>query len=348
MNYWLHRISHHAEVSYPLLDKNILSIGFSDFSNQEFIDDILKEETWEKRWGVLEKKFDETWGTRPRTRHNLWRFIDGFKKGDRIVVPSWGVFSIYELVSEKPQPISNLKIDGLNDWNKKPLIVKDGLLQRGNNQIDLGFYWEVKPIAKNMSRKDFADAPLTSRMKIRTTNTNVFNIKDSIEKAIVSFQKNKPINLYSEILDKIAPQVLKSLTSELNPDKFENLVKFYFERNGATEVYIPAKNEKGKEGDADVIAIFEPIKIIIFTQVKFHNIKSETNKWAVEQIKYYRNNKEAMDDNYTKIAWVITSANGFTKDCIRIAQEEKIHLIDGKRFAEMIVEAGILDLNKAM
>ena len=46
--YWLHRISHHKEVSYPLLDNNMLSIGFSDFSNQEFIDDVLREDTKEK------------------------------------------------------------------------------------------------------------------------------------------------------------------------------------------------------------------------------------------------------------------------------------------------------------
>lgn len=55
-----------------------------------------------------------------------------------------------------------------------------------------------------------------------------------------------------------------------------------------------------------------------------------------------------MDDDYTKIAWVITSANGFTEKCMRIAQEEKVHLIDGNRFAEMIIEAGILDLNKTL
>ena len=125
------------------------------------------------------------------------------------------------------------------------------------DRIDLGFYWEVKPIAKNMSRKDFADSALTSRMKIRTTNTNILDLKESVEKALISYEKDKPINLYSEILEKITPQVLKSLKSELNPDKFENLVKFYFEKNGATDVYIPAKNEKGKEGDADVVAIFE-------------------------------------------------------------------------------------------
>ena len=55
-----------------------------------------------------------------------------------------------------------------------------------------------------------------------------------------------------------------------------------------------------------------------------------------------------MVDGYTEILWVITSANHFTEECIRIAQEENIHLIDGNRFTEMIIEAGILDINKTM
>ena len=32
-NYWIHRISHIAEISYPLLDNNYLSYGFSDFAS---------------------------------------------------------------------------------------------------------------------------------------------------------------------------------------------------------------------------------------------------------------------------------------------------------------------------
>lgn len=347
MNYWLHRISHHAEVSYPLLKQNKLSIGFSDFATQEFIDDLLQNEG-DKRWQILEEMFEYMWGSRPRTRHNLWRFLVKFKKGDKVVVPSWGEFSVYEIISEKPKPISDLNSPDLRDWNKNKLELRNGLLYRSDHLIDLGFFWDVAPVAKKMSRKDFADAPLTSRMKIRTTNSNISHLKESVERALISFANNRPINLYSEIVEKVAPQVLKSLKTNLNPDKFENLVKFYFQRNGATEVYIPAKNESGKEGDADVIAIFEPIKTIIYAQVKFHNIKSETNKWAVEQIKDYRNNKELLDDDYTKIAWVITSANGFTENSIKMAQEERIQLIDGNRFAEMLIEAGILDLNKAL
>ena len=36
--YWLHRISHCQETSRPLLEKGFLTIGFSDFSNPEFLD----------------------------------------------------------------------------------------------------------------------------------------------------------------------------------------------------------------------------------------------------------------------------------------------------------------------
>ena len=32
MNYYLHRISHHDELAYPLLERGILSIGWSDFA----------------------------------------------------------------------------------------------------------------------------------------------------------------------------------------------------------------------------------------------------------------------------------------------------------------------------
>ena len=83
MNYWLHRISHHAEVSYPLLEQNLLTIGFSDFANQKFIDNILNASNkWKERWTQLEKELANTWAEKTRTRHNLWRFIEGFKKND--------------------------------------------------------------------------------------------------------------------------------------------------------------------------------------------------------------------------------------------------------------------------
>lgn len=350
MNVWLHRISHHAEVSYPLLERDELTIGFSDFSNQEFIDDVLNGTEWQDRWNALETKFDDTWGGRPRTRHNLWRFIESMKKGDWVIVPSWGTFSVFEIDAEKPQPIANASINNLTDWHKSSIFVKDNLLARKNKQeeevIDLGFFWKVKPIAKGIARYEYADAPLTSRMKIRTTNAWITDLKESVVKALKAHEIKKPVNLHSQILEAVVPNILQSLKTELTPDKFEYVVKWYFQRVGATEVIIPSKNESGKEGDADVIAIFEPIKTVIYTQVKFH--EGETNSWAIEQIKNYKNNKEAMDDGYSRIGWVITTANKYSDDCFALAKEEKVQLIEGEKFAAMLLEAGITNLNRAI
>ncbi|MEO0075759.1 MAG: hypothetical protein ABIK31_06600, partial [candidate division WOR-3 bacterium] len=96
MNIWLHRISHHAEIAYPLLDNGYLSIGFSDFSESDFIKDVCSD----KGWQLFENYFDDVWDSRPRTRTNLWRFVVDMKKGDLVIVPSWGTFSVYELTEE--------------------------------------------------------------------------------------------------------------------------------------------------------------------------------------------------------------------------------------------------------
>ncbi len=347
-NYWLHRISYHAEVSYPLLDNNFLTIGFSDFADQSILDKIQAGTKWETRWNQLEISFDEMWGSRPRTRHNLWRFIE-MKKDDLVVIPSWGTFSVYKIVAEKPAPIGKIPLKEFRDWQKREVKVKDGLLYREATVIDLGFFWEVRPIATGISRYDYADSALTARMKIRSTNALITDLQHSVQNAILAYELKRPINLHSQIVEAIIPQVLKTLKTELSPDKFETIIKWYFERIGATEVYIPSKNENGKEGDADVIAIFEPIKTVIYVQAKFHD--GETSTWAIDQIIAYKNNKEksseAMDDGYTRIGWVISTSERYSDECSNMAKEDKIQLVDGRKFAIMLIEAGIININKA-
>ncbi len=208
MKYWLHRISHHAEVSYPLLEKNILTIGFSDFANQEFIKKILTGKNWQERWDNLEGEFENTWGDHPRIRHNLWRFIEGFKKNDWIIIPSWGTFYIYELVSEKPEPIGNLKIDKLKDWHGNELKIKDGKLHNEKDEIDIGFYWKVKPIAKKIPRK-LADDALKKKMKYRGTNIHISDIENSI---LNTWQISKgKVNVKQCIIDSISIQNFYSI-----------------------------------------------------------------------------------------------------------------------------------------
>ncbi len=219
MNYWLHRISHHAEISYPLLEQDILTIGFSDFANQKFIDNILNAgNKWKAKWQQLEKELANTWAEKARTRHNLWRFIEGFKKNDWIIIPSWGTFYIYEIISEKPQPIGNIN-NKLKDWHGNKIEVKNGKLYDKDKLIDIGFYWKVKPIAKEISRKKYADFALTAKMKNHYTNSNITEIQESIKKALFNFKQNKPIEIQSQIDDNI--DITMDILQNINSQKEE-------------------------------------------------------------------------------------------------------------------------------
>ncbi|NJL14447.1 MAG: restriction endonuclease [Microscillaceae bacterium] len=137
--------------------------------------------------------------------------------------------------------------------------------------------------------------------------------------------------------------VLESIKKELNPNKFEELIRTYFKTVGANEVTTPAKNESNKDGDADIVAVFENLKLIMYIQAKFQT--GQISEWGTNQILDYKTNKESLDDGYNKIAWVITTADTFNKDAENIAKDNEIQLINGLEFAKMLLNAGIGLLN---
>lgn len=350
MNYWLHRISHHAHIAHPLLFKhNILTIGFSDFSSQQFIDDVLEPSHYSDRLGVVDNYVASNWG-RPqnfRSRYSIWRFIEGFRDGDMVLVPTQGKFSVFKLLGN-PKPIGNLKIQNLKDWHDQTIEIKK-LAIRNDEELDIGFYWEVEPVELWIERNEYADAALTSRMKIRTTTNWLQGFDESIQRAIAAKRANKPINIYASILETSVPEILNNIKKDLDADKMEKLVQWYFNRIGATKTFIPAKNERDKEGDADVVAIFEPIKTIYYVQVKFHT--GTTDSWATHQVVKYRNKKvdeeslNDLDDGYNKISWVVSTADNYDEASEKIALENRVQLINGKELSRLIIEAGISDLS---
>jgi len=344
MKYWLHRISYFANVSYPLLDKGYLSIGFSDFTDETFIKEVS-----ESNWDYFEKAFKETWGNCPATRYNLWRFIAEMCKNDIVLIPNpWKTFSIYEIEEQKVILPSSLPIDNSwFDWNKiKITRDKDGhLILDGEKDgfIDLGFFRKVKLIEREIPRYEYADEALYASMKNRKTNVNITKLKESIEDAIKSFQKKEPINLKNCLFESSIEKWLEIIHSKLNPTKFEKLVKLFFERVGATSIEMnPDKNNPDKAGDVDVIADFEPIKTIINVQVKFH--KNETNEIPVQQIRDFANSQENLNDGYSRQYWIISSCDSFSDECNRLAFENSIILINGNQFIRMIMEAGLQNI----
>jgi predicted Mrr-cat superfamily restriction endonuclease len=206
--------------------------------------------------------------------------------------------------------------------------------------LDIGFLRKVKLIAKDISRYDYADAALTSRMKVRNTNANINDFEEDIKKAFESFRKNKPINLKSVLYELSVENWLKAILAELNENKFEFLVQNYFLRVGATDVYIPSKNETGKTGDVDIVATFDPIRTIINVQVKYY--KGQTSDWAIQQIKDFAKSREELTDGYSRQYWVIS----FSDEGIKLAMENSVILIDGRQFVKMLIDVGVQTINE--
>ena len=343
--YYLHRISHEGNVSYGLLEKGFLTLGWSKFSDTDILDAAREPEY--KRFNPISESLGEG---KNRSRWCMWYFAR-MEKGDKVVVPLYGgLFSVYE-VDEIAKSISDLEQENpevYGAWDSRKIVWKDHRLydEVGERQIDLGFFIKVKPIVQNVPR-NYVTGELISRMKIRQTSADITDIADVVDSGIEAGLKNKPITLYEDVIDILTEKMQASIISTLDSDKFEQLIKWYLERCGARSAWIPAKNESGKRdgADADIIAEFDNLKYIVYVQAKWH--KGETADWAVHQIDSYKNQKSEGDPAYTYAAWAITSADRFTEKAQSEADKKNVRLIAGKEFARMLINMGLLDVNDA-
>ena len=345
--YYLHRISHENETSYSLLEKGFLTLGWEIFTDSGILD-AAREDGY-PQFGIIAGKYGED---RNRSRWNIWYFARMYI-GDIVVVPLYGgLFSVYE-VRELAEPITALErvlssVQGY--WNRHRISWKEHRLfdEAENRKVDLGFFVKAEPIVINVPRK-IVDGTLISRMKIRTTNADITDIEASVDSAIKAGKENKPITLYESTIDTLASQLQKSIQKNLDDIKFEHLIKWYLERCGANTVWIPPKNERGKEdgADADVIADFMHLNYMVYVQAKHHNNARETSEWAVHQIVSYKEQKRGDDPSYTYATWAITSGDAFSDRAIKEAAENHVRLITGKEFSQMLLNIGLLDLNDA-
>lgn len=342
-NYWLHRITggdNALRFSYPLLfNHNYLSIGWCDMSE----DEVLKNIEERGIQAINEWMQGENWGL-PRNRWNLCRFICEMKKGDIVIVPTQYVFSVFEIVDNTIYSNESIDKNIFIDWDGKAATMDDrGYMVCDDNKIvDLGFYRKVALIEKGIPRDGFADAALQSRMKIRQTNSMINDLKESVENSIKAYKRGKPINLTNEIISNTAPIILNKIRELINPDKFEDLVEWYLTSIGANPVIKPSKNESStEEGDADRVAYFENIKTAIMVQIKKHD--ANTNDWAVQQIKSWKKNHDY--GGYSTQMWVISTCDDFSEEAKREAESSDVRLINGLKFCEMILNAGLNGLS---
>lgn len=342
-NYWLHRItggSYALPVAWQLLhkkdaDEHYISIGWSDLSS-----DVLVKEAKAGYWDAVRNLFADEQYTLAYSAWCLIRFIKDMQQGDYVVVPSWGTFSVYEIADDIVLSNESCSDIHFEDWDGNSLKMKDSYLRdEKGNAIDLGFYRKVIPVEVDIPRSEYAEAALISRMKIRQTNADINDLWEQVEKAIAAKRAKKPINLKSAILENIVENTFEQIKKTLDANKFEKLVEWYLESLGATWTKTPAKNEsKTEDGDADRVAYFEKLKLVVMVQAKRH--EDTTTDWAVEQITAYKANNKPSDD-YSTIMWVISTCDQYSEEAIKKAKDNGVRLIDGREFTRLILESGL-------
>lgn len=343
MSCYLHRISHESEISYPLFDLGYLSIGWGDASYPDVLNATGDREAFRT---ALAK-----YGFTSKNIFYLQTFL-GFQPGDTAVVPTYGsMFSVVKVTST-PEAVGMLMSfpKFYNPSNQEFYYSKDkkrfctdfGGVTR---EYDIGFLVKFEVIHRDIPRT-YADNELTKRMKFRGTTCNTDDLDRSIGKAISA---KGPISLHGKIVSNVVDSVLEAIGSAIDDGKFERLIAWYLKRIGADEVFIPSKNESGKSdgADGDVVATFEQLKIRILVQAKHHDIGSETDDWAVQQISSYADQKSI--DGYTDIPWVITTAK-FSKTALQRAEDDQrnTRLIDGRGFSEMLINAGLSSVDAGL
>jgi hypothetical protein len=60
MKYWMHRIANHEEISYPLLNRGCLSIGWSEIAAEK--ECLAEMNKLAAAWKVFERAYENAYG----------------------------------------------------------------------------------------------------------------------------------------------------------------------------------------------------------------------------------------------------------------------------------------------
>ncbi len=145
------------------------------------------------------------------------------------------------------------------------------------------------------------------------------------------------ISLHDKIIDYVKME-LNKIDSSNSKISFENICKRIIEANGYSIIRRNYYDKKG--GDVDFfcmrekgdISPFEQGSIELLVQVKKHQDK--TGKKAVEQI------LQMINENQD--GCVMSLADGFSKDAEKLAYDNGIILIDGRKVCELLVKSFIV------
>lgn len=182
MNIWIHRTTQLTETAHWLLEQGYLSIGFSEFSDPEFIKYVCRENGRQ----IFEKYVEAQYASLPSACEDLWRFVVEMRKGDKVIVPESAGYSVYELTEDLAKAIAEVEVSGCRDKNGHPVHTKDdgGLYAHTGELIDLGFVRRVTLVQKNINPNYGPFSGLTPFLKMDEMIANVSHLGKGLEEEL--------------------------------------------------------------------------------------------------------------------------------------------------------------------
>lgn len=220
-NYFMHRINggkNAFEISHKLLESGYLSIGWSDFSSQQFVQDVMKNGI-----SAIDEKYQlEHWAL-SRNRWCLWRFLKEMQSGDYVLVPgfpNWENVSIFKIVDNTIYSNDNAPKD-------IELLAEE----REKRQADLGFYRKVEVVKKDVLRAN-VDEKLHRRLKIQQTNACIKDLELEINNTLNAIvgqaaQKEQAFDISTAVYCIYSESNNLSSKQSLLKDNFRYIIPIY-------------------------------------------------------------------------------------------------------------------------
>ena len=263
--YWLHRITGGANgtiLSYPLLKNyKLISIGWSFLSSQEIAKDI------QGRGEVaIREAYDREGASWSRNAYSLLNFVHRMHADDIVVVPMGANINIYRLAGEEIYTNDNLP-DEYFDQSK---VIRNsyGISTLDGQEIDLGFYRRVEPIALNIQRNQ-ADNDLYKKTKALHTNLNITDVYKSVEKLILQSQREQDITILNS-----------TIISDFLIKNYKNVDDLQLKDLRPINLFV-GKNNVGKSNILEAISLY-------------------VNNWSLDSLLQVLNHRKEKTDDFLK------------------------------------------------
>ena len=263
--YWLHRITGGVNgtiLSYPLLrNYKLISIGWSFLSSQKVAKDIQ-----ERGEVAIREAYDKEGASWSRNAYSLLNFVHRMHIDDIVVVPMGANLNIYRIADEVIYTNDNLP----EEYFEKSKVIRNsnGISTLDGQEIDLGFYRSVEPVALNIPRNQ-ADNDLYKKTKALHTNLNITDVYKSIEKLIPESKREQDINILNS-----------TIISDFLIRNYKN-VDYLQLKDLRPITLIVGKNNVGKSNILEAISLY-------------------INNWSLDSLLRVLNNRKEKTEDFLK------------------------------------------------